>query len=124
MIIKRAQGDRGRGAIPCVVLALLLISAAGAAESTKDFSAATGDGSIITKDGQGGYDLSKVDTVEAGREASSSGTPGAGGGTGGAADRRDDTGSCNCSVDQSPGPGLAALVLLLLLAARRKRTSS
>lgn len=114
----KAMRGRGGGTIPGIVLALVLVSAPVAAETTKDFTATTNDGSIITNDATGGYDFSGFDSGDAGKDASTSGTSGTGGG--GPAGRRDDSTGCSCSVEQSPGAGLVALVLLLLALRRRK----
>ena len=113
----RSQDGSGRGFILVAALAALLAGGPAAAESkVVDFSAATGDGSIITKDGIGGYDASMmVDSVDIGKEASTSGTGGGGGS--GAAGRRDDGSGCSCSVERGAGDlalpvGLVALFLL------------
>ena len=100
-------------------IAFMVASSHSGAESAADFSAATGEGGIITNDGAGGSDA-RPDTVDIGRETSTSGTPGGGGG-GSSAGRRDDSGSCSCTMDQTPGSGVMALALLLLALTRKKR---
>ena len=115
----RSLSVRGEGIILGIVAALLLFSSPGEAEMSKDFTAATNDGSLITNDATGDFDFSGIDSVDAGQDASASGTSGTGGG--GTAGRRDDS-SCSCSVEQAPGPGMVTLVLLLLSFRRRTRS--
>lgn len=109
------------GLASLVVAAVLLFCPDALAETAKDFSAATNDGTLITTEAGGGYDAKlNSDSRDIGREASSSGV-GPGGGSGSPAGRRDDGIGCSCDVQGPGGGGAATLLLLSLLMLARRR---
>ena len=110
-----------RAGLACMILAATLLVCPDAdAESTRDFSAATNDGTLIVPEAGGGYDAKlKSDSQDLGREASASGIGPAGGG-GNSAGKRDDDFGCSCDLQGHGGGGATVVLACLLLLARRR----